>query len=161
MLCPDDVIINQPQTTNPTLPYRKTDDFDCGGGCGLSRVAPTLAKIPTIVYESAAYRATIYPERGGKLASLVHKTSGRELLFDNPVWQPGMLARLGAWTSGGAEWNWPRVGHTVFHTVPLYVVEVDTERGPLLRVFEFDREMNTRSKWTCFRRTRTARSMRT
>jgi hypothetical protein len=31
----------------------------------------------------------VYPNVGGKLASLVHKPSGRELVFNNPVFQPG------------------------------------------------------------------------
>ena len=68
----------------------------------------------------------------------------RELLFRNPVYQPAELARLNAWTSGGVEWNWPRLGHTVFTSAPVFVAEVETDRGgPLLRIYEFDREMNT------------------
>ena len=141
--CPDDIIKHQIQISAPTLPYRSFDDYDCGGTCGRARVPGVQRTIPTILYESDAYRATLYPDRGGKLASLYHKPTGRELLFDNPVWQPGRLGRLNAWTSGGIEWNWPRHGHTVFHMQPLWAVEVATSRGPVLRLFEFDREMNT------------------
>ena len=59
--------------------------------------------MPTVEYETANYLAVFYPEVGGKLASLVHKPSNRELLFNNPVFQPGNLGRLNAWTSGGGE----------------------------------------------------------
>ena len=141
--CPDEIQLNQLTITPPTLPYRVYDDYDCGGGCGLARAAGTPGQMPTVVLDSATYRATVYPSRGGKLASLVHKKSGRELLFDNPVFQPGALGRLNAWASGGVEWNWPRHGHTVFTAAPVYVAEVATERGPIVRIYEFDREMNS------------------
>jgi len=59
--------------------------------------------MPTVEYETANYLAVFYPEVGGKMASLVHKPSNRELLFNNPVFQPGNLGRLNAWTSGGGE----------------------------------------------------------
>lgn len=45
--------------------------------------------MPTVEYETSTYRAVVYPNVGGKLASLVHKPSGRELVFNNPVFQPG------------------------------------------------------------------------
>ena len=141
--CPPEIQLNQITIEAPTLPYRVYDDYDCGGGCGLARATGSPGSMPTVVLESNNYKALVYPKHGAKLASLVHKPSGKELLFDNPVFQPGALGRLNAWTSGGVEWNWPRHGHTVFTVAPLYVAEVDTERGPLLRLYEFDREMNS------------------
>ena len=52
-----------------------------------------------VVLENDFLRATFLPEVGGKLWSLVHKPSGRELLFCNPVFQPCNLAIRNAWTS--------------------------------------------------------------
>ena len=141
--CPDAIQLNQISISAGTLPYRVYEDYDCGGGCGLTRAKGKPGAMPTVVLESASYRATLYPQHGAKLGSLVHKPSGKELLFDNPVFQPGALGRLNAWTSGGVEWNWPRHGHTVFTVAPLYVTEVETPRGPIVRLYEFDREMNT------------------
>ena len=141
--CPDEIQENQITIAAPTLPYRIYNDYDCGGGCGLARAKGNPGEIPTVVMESANYKALVYPSHGAKLASLVHKPSGKQLLFDNPVFQPGDLGRLNAWTSGGVEWNWPRHGHTVFTVAPLYVAEVQTERGPIVRLYEFDREMNS------------------
>ena len=87
---------------------------------------------------------TVYPQLGGKVASIWDKQEGRELLFDNPWLQPAALGRADAFTSGGVhflphlsifhtlytvtsrprpvgiEWNWPRLGHTVFHMHALY-----------------------------------------
>jgi hypothetical protein len=51
---------------------------------------------------------------GGKLASIYDKQEQRELLFDNPVFQPANLAVLNAWFSGGIEWNGLIPGHTPF-----------------------------------------------
>ena len=83
----------------PKLPYRLCDSYDRAG----SRRTRN-ATLPTIRYSSGALKAVFYPTVGGKLASL--KVGHRELLFDNPVLQPGNLGRLNAWTSGGIEWNW-------------------------------------------------------
>ena len=46
-----------------------------------------------------------------------------------------------AWTSGGVEWNYsPGVsGHSVFSDDDVHAALLSTERGPLLRIWEFDR----------------------
>ncbi len=36
-----------------------------------------------------------------------------------------------------------RLGHTVFTSAPVFMAEVSTDRGPIVRIYEFDREMNT------------------
>ena len=61
------------------LPHRVFDDYDRSGADGTAK-----GNMPTVVQESAFLRATFYPHTGGKIASLVDKRSGRELLFDNP-----------------------------------------------------------------------------
>ena len=62
-----------------SLPYRLQDDYD--------RVRrPRVFK--TAVLENEILRATFLLELGGRLWSLVHKPSGRELLHVNPVFQP-------------------------------------------------------------------------
>src|SRR5947208_1742400 len=52
---------------------------------------------PVAVLENATLRATFLLGAGGRLWSLVHKPTGRELLFRNPVFQPANLALRGAW----------------------------------------------------------------
>lgn len=54
-----------------------------------------------VLLETESWKATVEPRYGGKLSSLVYKPTGSELLFKNPVFQPGALGRLNAWTSGG------------------------------------------------------------
>jgi hypothetical protein len=48
---------------------------------------------------------------------------------------------LKAWTSGGIEWNWSPgiIGHSVFSESPAFVGVVNSARGPVVRVWEYDR----------------------
>ena len=85
------------------LPHRPQDDYD--------RVRRDRSFV-AIVLENDVLRATFLTEVGGRLWSLVHKPSQRELLHVNPVFQPGNLAVRGAWISSGVEWNACVYGHT-------------------------------------------------
>src|SRR5215216_5670908 len=66
------------------------------------------------VLENDILSATFLLELGGRLWSLYHKQSGRELLSVNPVFQPANLALRNAWFSGGVEWNIGTIGHSPF-----------------------------------------------
>ena len=135
--CPEEIWENLITSPAPHLPYRVCDSYDRRGN-----LKTRSEELPTVRYTSGSLEAIVYPTLGGKLASL--KVRGSELLFNNPVMQPANLARLNAWTSGGIEWNWPRLGHTVFHFQDLFVGVVETpDRGSVLRLYEFDREMNS------------------
>lgn len=92
------------------------------------------------VLENEILRATFLLEFGGRLWSLVHKPSGRELLEVNPVFQPTNLALRNAWVSGGVEWNIGTIGHCVFTCSPLFAARVMRDDGtPILRMYEWER----------------------
>jgi tetratricopeptide (TPR) repeat protein len=92
------------------------------------------------VLENEWLRATFLLELGGRLWSLVHKPSGRELLDVNPVFQPANLAIRNAWFSGGVEWNIGTIGHCVFTCSPLFAGRVEGQDGtPILRLYEWER----------------------
>jgi tetratricopeptide (TPR) repeat protein len=92
------------------------------------------------VLENEWLRATFLLELGGRLWSLVHKPSGRELLDVNPVFQPANLAIRNAWFSGGVEWNIGTIGHCVFTCSPLFAGRVEGADGtPILRLYEWER----------------------
>lgn len=118
----------------PPLPYLLQDNYTRQRQPG---------QLPTVVVENKALRATFYPSLGGRLASLYDKRAGRELLFDNPVFQPANLAIRNAWFSGGVEWNGPLYGHSLLTCSPIYAGLLQTGRGPLLRLYEFDRALET------------------
>ncbi len=91
------------------LPHGLQDDYDR---------TRTERKFRAVVLENEVLRATFLTELGGRLWSLLHKPSGRELLYVNPVFQPANLAIRNAWFSGGVEWNIAVRGHTAYTCSP-------------------------------------------
>jgi hypothetical protein len=100
--------------------------------------------LPVAVLENETLRATFALELGGRLWSLVHKPSGRELFCRNPVFQPANLALRNAWFSGGVEWNIGMIGHCPFTCSPLFAARARTTDGtPVLRLYEWERIRQT------------------
>ncbi|MGW1159478.1 DUF5107 domain-containing protein [Streptomyces sp. NPDC002519] len=96
--------------------------------------------LDTLVIENDRLRATVLPGLGGRVASLFHKPSGRELLYRNPVFQPASFALNGAWFSGGIEWNIGATGHTTLSCSPLHAARVPApDGGEMLRLWEWER----------------------
>ncbi|MER8010143.1 DUF5107 domain-containing protein [Streptomyces sp. NPDC094149] len=96
--------------------------------------------IDALVIENDRLRATVLPGLGGRVASLVHKPTGRELLYRNPVFQPAAFALNGAWFSGGIEWNIGATGHTTLSCAPLHAARVAApDGGEMLRLWEWER----------------------
>ncbi|MEV8378539.1 DUF5107 domain-containing protein [Kribbella sp. NPDC056861] len=99
--------------------------------------------LPSLVLENSHLRATILPSLGGRLYSLVHKPSGQELLYRNPVLQPANLALRNAWFAGGVEWNLGSTGHWTGTCSPMHAARVDGPDGtPVLRLWELERTRN-------------------
>ncbi|MHC3468838.1 DUF5107 domain-containing protein [Streptomyces sp. 7R007] len=96
--------------------------------------------IDTLVIENERLKATVLPGLGGRVASLLHKPTGRELLYRNPVFQPANFALNGAWFSGGIEWNIGATGHTTLPCAPLHAARVTApDGGEMLRLWEWER----------------------
>jgi hypothetical protein len=113
------------------LPYLEQD------GYGRDR---RPAEHPVAVLENEHLRATFLLALGGRLWSLVHKPTGRELLYRNPVLQPANLALRNAWFAGGVEWNIGTIGHSPLTCEPLHAVRVLQPDGtPVLRMYELER----------------------
>lgn len=113
------------------LPYRVQDGYD-------RHRAPQ--EFPSLVLQNEVLRAVFLPGLGGRLASLTHLPTGRELLYRNPVFQPANLALRNAWFSGGVEWNLGTTGHTPLTCAPMFAARVEGPDGaPVLRMWEFER----------------------
>jgi hypothetical protein len=113
------------------LPYRLQDRYS-------RNLSPRRFK--TAVLENDLLRATFLLELGGRLWSLYHKPTERELLFVSPAFQPANLAVRDAWFCGGVEWNISIIGHSPFTCSPLFAARVEGEDGaPVLRLYEWDR----------------------
>jgi len=119
------------RTAFRVLPHRMQD--------GYSRER-RLRDLPAVVLENEFLRATFLPDSGGKLASLIYKPLGRELLHRNPVHQPANLALRTAWLSGGVEWNSGQPGHHYLTCSPVFAARLEGPDGsPSLRIYEWDR----------------------
>jgi hypothetical protein len=112
------------------LPYQVSDDYERDLKPG---------ELEGLVIENGRLRAVVAPSLGGRLLELKDLDTGRDLVFRNPVFQPANLAALNAWFSGGIEWNGLIPGHTPFTCAPVFAGVRDTRRGPILRIYEFDR----------------------
>ncbi|MFD0638418.1 DUF5107 domain-containing protein [Catenulispora yoronensis] len=113
------------------LPYTNQDSY--------SRDRSTR-ELPALVLENENLTATFLPGYGGRLWSLVHRPTGRELLHRNPILQPANLALRDAWLAGGVEWNLGATGHWPLTCAPLHAVRLETADGtPVLRMYEFER----------------------
>ncbi|KIF01902.1 hypothetical protein PL81_33000, partial [Streptomyces sp. RSD-27] len=93
-----------------------------------------------VVIDNGRLRATVLPGLGGRVHSLVHLPTGRELLYRNPVFQPANFALNGAWFSGGIEWNIGATGHTALSCAPLHAALVPApDGGVMVRLWEWER----------------------
>lgn len=100
----------------------------------------TPTDIDAVVIENARLRVTVLPGLGGRIHSLHHKPTGRELLHRNPVLQPAAFALNGAWFSGGIEWNIGATGHTALSCAPLHAALVPAPDGStMVRLWEWER----------------------
>ncbi len=124
----DSIVWGQPRTI---LPYTVQDGYN-------RRRRPREFRVA--VLENEFLRATFLLELGGRLWSLVHMPTGRELLAVNSVFQPANLALRNAWFSGGVEWNIGAIGHSPFTCSPLFAARVEGPAGtPVLRLYEYER----------------------
>ena len=113
------------------LPYRSQDHYGRDG-----RDTTTRA----IVLENEHLRAVFLPEWGGRLWSLLDHATGRELLHQPEVLQPGNLALRNAWFAGGIEWNLGMTGHWALTCEQVHAGRLTAPDGtPVLRMWEYER----------------------
>ncbi|MEW1688408.1 DUF5107 domain-containing protein [Streptomyces sp. NPDC091265] len=100
----------------------------------------TPTDLDAIVIENDRLRATVLPGFGGRIHSLLHKPTGRDLVYANPVLQPADFALNGAWFSGGIEWNIGATGHTTLSCAPVHAARVRApDGGEMVRLWEWER----------------------
>ncbi len=112
------------------LPYKIQDGYDRDKKDRIFKAA---------IVENDYLKAVFLPEFGGRLWSLYDKKNERELLYVNPVFQPGNLGLRNAWFSGGVEFNVGIKGHNPLTCSPLWCAVDECDGEEVLRLYEFER----------------------
>ncbi len=97
--------------------------------------------------ENEYLKVTCLPELGGRLHSVLDKTTNEETFHCNHVIKPSMIAMRGAFISGGVEWNAGPQVHTVTIVSPVdALIGTDPDGSAWLEVNNLEQSLRTR--WT-------------
>ena len=101
--------------------------------------APT--EMPTITLSDDELRIDVTPQFGGKVYAMTDVPTGKSMLHSPNVRQAVQSARLSAQVDGGIEWNYMPglLGHWVGTERDVWAAKLKTSKGPMLRIYEFDR----------------------
>jgi len=90
---------------------------------------PVLKKYGLVVLENAKLRVTICPDRGGRVTSIVHKGSGKEVLYAPDVIRPTRILPRFGFVAGGIEVSFP-ISHSPTQNDPvLYRIDRTNQRS--------------------------------
>ena len=108
---------------------------------------PVKQKHKVVILENDYLRIKVFPEIGGKIWSVVDKTCGKEMFYDNKVVKFRDISLRGAWTSGGIEFNYGVIGHAPSCAFPVnYRIAKHPDGSASCWVSDFD--LLTRTRWT-------------
>ena len=99
-----------------------------------------------LVYlENEYVKIGVMPEIGGRIFSAQDKTNGYDFFYRQHVIKPALIGMLGAWISGGVEWNIPH-HHRASSFLPVqYKVEEEPDGSKTVWVGEM--ELRSRMRW--------------
>jgi len=98
-----------------------------------------------IILENKYVQIMILPEIGGRIFSAVDKTNNYNFFYRQHVIKPALIGMLGAWISGGVEWNAPH-HHRATTFMPIdYTFEENPDGSKTVWIGEI--ELRHRMKW--------------
>ncbi len=95
--------------------------------------------------ENQYLQIVVLPELGGRIFSAVDKTDGYDFFYRQHVIKPALIGMLGAWISGGVEWNVPHHHRATSFSPVDYTTTTNTDGSATLWVGEI--ELRHRMKW--------------
>ena len=99
-----------------------------------------------IVYlENEYLKIGVLPEIGGRIFSAVDKTNGYNFFYRQHVIKPALIGMIGAWISGGVEWNVPHHHRTTSWLPSQYRMEENPDGSKTIWVGEL--ELRHRMRW--------------
>ncbi len=103
-------------------------------------------KVYRIVYlENEYVRIGVLPEIGGRLFEAVDKSNGYNWVYRQHVIKPALIGLIGAWMSGGVEWNIPHHHRATTFLPVQYRIEEDPDGSKTVWVGEL--EVRQRMRW--------------
>ena len=81
-----------------------------------------------VFLENEYIKIDILPEIGGRLFGALDKTNGYDFIYRQNVIKPALIGMLGAWISGGIEWNFPH-HHRATAFMPVDHIMVENPDG--------------------------------
>jgi hypothetical protein len=106
---------------------------------------PVLKKYDFIVLENEYLKVTICPDLGGKVFSLIHKGSGKEVLYVPDVIRPTRILPRFYFTAGGIEVSFPISHSPVQNEKVLYKID---KTGDRIYVTCGERELRFGMQWS-------------
>ncbi len=98
-----------------------------------------------VYLENEYLRVGILPEIGGRLFEGLDKTNGYNFIYRQHVIKPALIGLIGAWISGGIEWNIPH-HHRASTFIPVqYSIEEGADGSKTVWVGEL--EIRHRMRW--------------
>lgn len=99
-----------------------------------------------LVYlENEYIKVGVIPELGGKLFSALDKTDNYDFVYHQHVIKPALIGLIGAWISGGIEWNIPHHHRATTFSPVQYRVEANADGSKTVWVGEL--EIRQRMRW--------------
>ncbi len=97
-----------------------------------------------VVLENEYIKICVTPEMGGRLYYALDKTNNYDMIYNNRVVKPALIGTLGAWTSGGTEWNTPH-HHRATSLLPVdYTITEHADGSKTVWVGEYEKRSQTR-----------------
>jgi len=99
-----------------------------------------------IVYlENEYVKIGIMPEIGGRIFSALDKTNGYDFFYRQHVIKPALIGLIGAWISGGVEWNIPHHHRATTYLPVQYQIKNNADGSKTVWVGEL--EIRHRTRW--------------
>ena len=99
-----------------------------------------------VCLENEYTRVCVLPELGGRIFEAVDKTNGYNFFYKQSVIKPALIGMLGAWISGGVEWNIPHHHRASSFMPVLYRAEEGKDGSKTIHVGEL--ELRDRLRWS-------------
>ncbi len=95
--------------------------------------------------ENQYLQISVLPELGGRIFSAVDKVNGYDFFYRQHVIKPALIGMLGAWISGGVEWNVPHHHRATSFSPVDYTTQTNADGSATIWVGEV--ELRHRMKW--------------